>query len=52
MKVYILKDKYGEFANPNCAIADDGFRQMGWEIVAYGFRQSVPKECRSLQETC
>jgi hypothetical protein len=38
MKAYILKDKYGEFANTNCAIAYDGFRQMGWEIVP--FKQS------------
>ncbi len=38
MKVYILKDKYGEFANTNCAIAYDGFRQMGWEI--FPFKQS------------
>ncbi len=35
MKVYILKDKYGEFASTNCAIAYDGFRQMGWEIVPF-----------------
>ena len=38
MKVYILKDKYNESANTNCAIAYDGFRQMGWEILP--FRQS------------
>ncbi len=38
MKVYILKDKHGEFASTNCAIAYDGFRQMGWEIVP--FKQS------------
>ena len=37
-KAYILKDKYNEFANTNCAIAYDGFRQMGWEILP--FRQS------------
>jgi ATP-grasp domain, R2K clade family 3 len=35
MKVYILKDKYGEFASTNCAIAYDGFRKMGWEIVTF-----------------
>jgi ATP-grasp domain, R2K clade family 2 len=35
MKVYILKDKYGEFASTNCAIAYDGFRKMGWEIVPF-----------------
>ena len=35
MKVYILKNKDGEFANTNCAIAYDGFRQMGWEIVPF-----------------
>jgi ATP-grasp domain, R2K clade family 2 len=35
MKVYILKNKYGEFASTNCAIAYDGFRKMGWEIVTF-----------------
>jgi hypothetical protein len=35
MKAYILKNKYDEFASTNCAIAYDGFRQMGWEIVTF-----------------
>jgi ATP-grasp domain, R2K clade family 2 len=35
MKAYILKNKSGEFASTNCAIAYDGFREMGWEIVSF-----------------
>ncbi|WP_310482976.1 ATP-grasp domain-containing protein [Chamaesiphon sp. VAR_48_metabat_403] len=35
MKVYILKNKNGDFASVNCAAADDGFRKMGWEIVPF-----------------
>jgi hypothetical protein len=35
MKVYILKNKDGEFDSHNFAIAYDGFRKMGWEIVFY-----------------
>jgi hypothetical protein len=35
MKAYILKNKSGEFASTNCAIAYDGFREMGWEIVPF-----------------
>lgn len=35
MKVYILKDKDGEFKSYNFAIAYDGFRIMGWEIVTF-----------------
>jgi hypothetical protein len=35
MKVYILKNKDGEFGSHNFAIAYDGFRKMGWEIVFY-----------------
>jgi ATP-grasp domain, R2K clade family 3 len=35
MKAYIPKNKYGDFASINCAVADDGFRKMGWEIVPF-----------------
>jgi hypothetical protein len=35
MKVYILKNKDGEFGSHNFAIAYDGFRKMGWEIVTF-----------------
>jgi hypothetical protein len=35
MKVYILKNKDGEFGSHNFAIAYDGFRKMGWETVFY-----------------
>jgi hypothetical protein len=35
MKVYILKNKDGEFGSYNFAIAYDGFRKMGWEIVTF-----------------
>ena len=35
MKAYILKNKDGEFASANCAIAYDGFRKMGWETCFF-----------------
>jgi ATP-grasp domain, R2K clade family 3 len=35
MKAYILQNKDGEFASINCAVANDGFRKMGWEIVHF-----------------
>ncbi len=35
MKAYILKNKDGNFASVNCAVADDGFRKMGWEISPF-----------------
>jgi ATP-grasp domain, R2K clade family 2 len=35
MKVYILKNKDGEFGSHNFAIAYDGFQKMGWEIVTF-----------------
>jgi ATP-grasp domain, R2K clade family 2 len=35
MKVYIIQNKDGEFASVNFAIAYDGFRKMGWEIVPF-----------------
>jgi hypothetical protein len=35
MKVYILKDKDGEFKSYNFAIAYEGFRRMGWEIFTF-----------------
>jgi ATP-grasp domain, R2K clade family 3 len=35
MKVYIRKNSDLEFASPNFAVAYDGFRKMGWEIVPF-----------------
>ncbi len=35
MKVYILQNKDREFASINFAVADDGFRKMGWEICPF-----------------
>ena len=35
MKVYIRQNSEGMFANPNFAVAYDGFRKMGWEIVPF-----------------
>ncbi len=35
MKAYILQNRDGEFASINCAVANDGFRKMGWEIVTF-----------------
>jgi ATP-grasp domain, R2K clade family 2 len=35
MKVYIVQNKDGEFASVNFAVAYDGFRKMGWEIVPF-----------------
>jgi ATP-grasp domain, R2K clade family 2 len=35
MKVYIIQNKDGEFASVNFAVAYDGFRKMGWEIVPF-----------------
>lgn len=42
MKVYILKNKNGDFASVNCAVADDGFRKMGWGIVPFS-RLDAPR---------
>ncbi len=35
MKAYIIRDKDNKYASVNFAVADDGFRKMGWEIVPY-----------------
>ena len=35
MKVYIRHNTDREFASPNFAVAYEGFRQMGWEIVPF-----------------
>ncbi|MCY7334812.1 MAG: ATP-grasp domain-containing protein, partial [Chamaesiphon sp.] len=35
MKAYIVQNKDGEFASVNFAVAYDGFRKMGWEIVPF-----------------
>ncbi len=35
MKVYILHNRDGKYPSVNFAVADDGFRKMGWEIVNY-----------------
>jgi hypothetical protein len=35
MKAYIVQNKDGEFASVNFAVAYDGFRKMGWEIIPF-----------------
>jgi ATP-grasp domain, R2K clade family 3 len=42
MKVYIIRDKENKYASVNFAVADDGFRKMGWEIVPYS-RSDEPR---------
>lgn len=48
MRVFIHQDSDGHWSNPNSAVALEGFRQMGWEIVA--FRQSPRLEALALPE--
>lgn len=35
MRAFIHQDAAGYWSNPNCFVALDGFRQMGWEIVPF-----------------
>ncbi len=46
MKVYIRQNSDRQFASPNFAVAYDGFRQLGWEIIPY---YSVHNELADLQ---
>ncbi|MCC3157182.1 ATP-grasp domain-containing protein [Hymenobacter sp. 15J16-1T3B] len=46
MRVFIHQDSDGHWSNPNSAVALEGFRQMGWEIVP--FRHSAQPEALAL----
>ena len=41
MRVFIRRDQNGDFPNINFAIAYDGFKQMGWEIINYHDEQQL-----------
>lgn len=36
MRTFVRRDSRGEYASPNFAVAAEGFRQLGREVVGYG----------------